>query len=360
MSKLTLSILRLVAKRQTVARKIAEIKDSNNIAVEDLKVEKRLRAIVQDQVNALELDNALATQIIDALLDFSKIAQREQVYRRKIISFLARNRIETVTIIGAGKMGGWFARYFKELGRKVVIVDSRSDLAKRRAKEIGCDFKSEVTKTRSDLIVVAIPISETWREIARLQKMFDHLEGCKAIIEISSVKGKGFAQNIEGRIPVVSIHPLFGSSAQNFQNNSLVIIRKQKNYSGKNLVSNIFPQFKIVELTAKDHDKQMALMLSLPHALAIAFADVLFREAVPMKARDLRTPSFGSMEELASRVFSENSKIYFEIQTRNESALQVLRHLNRSVKMLIDLFERGNEKKFRKIFEERRNFLTRS
>jgi prephenate dehydrogenase len=334
---------------------VGEIKLANRLQIHNAEVEKRLGTMVERYAETIGLDKELASRITDVLVDFSKKSQREQVYRSKITSFLRKNKIETVSVIGAGRMGGWFAKYFKQLGIEVTLIDTNTKLARKRAKELGCSFARDIAAAKSDLVLLAIPISQTFDEIESLQRTTDSKQ-CRAIIEISSVKGKGLDQisSRDSRIPVISIHPLFGSSAEPFGKNSLVVIQTTRNDGAmRNFVMNLFPQFEFAFLNAKAHDKQMALMLSLPHVLALAFADVISRDSKLIGA-PLTTPSYAALQELAAKVFSENSRVYFEIETRNEFTTRVLRHLKQSIRLLSSYFEKGSEPEFTKFFETRK------
>jgi prephenate dehydrogenase/chorismate mutase len=352
-SNLTLSVLKLLKNRQDIVQKVARIKESENLPVEDLAVEKRLRSRVIESAKRIALDETLASRVFDALLDSSKNAQRREMNREKIISFLQKNKIETVSIVGAGRMGGWFAGYFKELQRDVTLTDSKTSLAKLMAKKLGCRFARKANG--ADLVVVAVPISQTRQEIKKLQER----KLAKAIIEISSIKGKGFPRSSGDKIPILSIHPMFGSSAQYFGDNCMVFIQEadQNSMFQKNFVKQLFPQFQIVRLTARAHDKQMALTLSLPHTLALAFGDVLLRDSNLIGSKKITSQSFSAMKELATKVFSENSKVYFEIQSENEFSSRVLRHLGQAVRSLSDFFKNENETEFTKYFAKRRQAL---
>jgi prephenate dehydrogenase/chorismate mutase len=357
----TESIMKLVKRRQDLATKVAQIKSSSDLPIENLAVEKKLKEEVSKYASNIELDGRLAVEILDVLLSASKIAQRKIMFEKKIISFLRENKIKVVSIIGVGRMGRWFANYFKILGRKVVLFDARADFAKNLAKELGCDFAIDIRKiaTQSDLIFVAVPISKTRHTIDRLQdtlRKSNTRNHCKAIIEISSIKAEVLEHNFKGsQVPIISIHPLFGPSATQFGSNETIALVKQERSRNRGfasgLVKHLFPQFKVIEIQAKAHDKQMALMLSLPHTLALAFADVITRNSNLIKDKSAVTTSYSTLREFASKALAENPDVYYEIQSMNKFTPQVLKALGISVATLSLYLERGERLKFRKLFD---------
>jgi prephenate dehydrogenase/chorismate mutase len=358
---ITESIMKLAKSRQEIATRVAEVKSLGGLQVEDLEVEKKLKEHVSEYVAKIGLDKRIALEIIDILLDASKIAQRRRIFEQRIISFLREYKIGSISIVGAGKMGGWFASYFRALGRKVILLDRRISFAKKRAEELGCEFANDIhtIARQSGLIFVAVPMSRTSQEIRRLQETLDRAGTkyrCKAIIETSSVKSEVLRRSFKrSKVPIISIHPLFGESAPHFAKNTIAVIKSgetQKHSFSLAFVKHLFPQFNIFEIRAEAHDKQMALMLSLPHTLALAFGDVSTRNSTLINNKRMVTPSYSAMKDFASKVFSENPDVYYEIQSMNKFTPKVLQKLGVSIAMLSRYFEQGERLKFKKLFYE--------
>jgi prephenate dehydrogenase/chorismate mutase len=360
MSLLTLSILKDVKKRQNLAREIARIKDSQGkLEIENIKVEGELKKTVDRYSEEIKLDSLLASKITDILLESSKIAQRREIYGKKIISFFKMRGIHSMSIVGAGRMGGWFARYFRCLGIQVYLFDKNSDFARKRALELDCSIARDVQSLlQSDLIVVAIPISETMSEIRKL--LYGTNEGVqtKGIIEVSSIKGEISSQRIERpRVPIISIHPLFGASAPLFARNMIAVIKPDnaRDKSGLRLIKQIFPHYDVLQISAREHDKDMAVLLSLPHLFAIVFADVVSRNGFSKTRSKLVTPSYSAMKEFATRTLSENPDVYFEIQAKNKFARGVIKNLADSLDRISHYLESDDKAKFRELFQKASN-----
>lgn len=349
MRGLTNSILDLIRARQKLSLKIAEAKRAQGLAVEDKQVEARLIASVNEHANDIGLEEELAESIAWKLIESSKIAQRKDAYLEQIKEFLKSSKIKSVSIIGAGRMGGWFARYFRMLGASVVLYDENRSRGIEKARTLGCKTaRSMSDAATSDLVILAVPISATPKGIKELVELAANKQRAR-VVEISSVKDEiaksglldetGISRSIE----LYSIHPLFGSNANHFSVNNMV----QVNRLDSDFVESLFPHFRVFKMSWKEHDELMGLMLSLPHSLALVFADVLLKKKIP---KGLGSPSYDHMIELARKVLSESSGVYFEIQSINPNSRKVIDDAIRSLRQFNALTKDGPS--FRKFFEQ--------
>jgi len=89
-----------------------------------------------------------------------------------------------------------------------------------------------------------------------------------------------------------------------------------------------------------DHDRLMAYVLGLSHAVNIAFFTALAEsgEAAPRLAR-LSSTTFDAQLDVATRVASESPALYFEIQALNEYGGESLQALEEAVSRLRSLIE---------------------
>ncbi|MHB1908031.1 MAG: prephenate dehydrogenase/arogenate dehydrogenase family protein [Nitrososphaerales archaeon] len=356
MSAITKSILSLVKTRQDLARNIGKIKESMGTPIENVEVEEKLRQHVRSHSSLVGLEDKLALALTDVLIESSKEVQREQIFYRKIASFLRKRKIERILIVGAGRMGGWFASYFRSVGLEVILFDKDENIARKRAQELYCKHGTSIESTanESDLIIVAVPISETNREVSRLEKVLGN-SSPQAIIEVSSIK-QPIRNYKKVAVPIVSIHPLFGASSEHYEPNTVVLIQDNKRKSNRDfeLASGIFPHFKILQMSSKEHDKQMAFMLSLPHILALSFAKVISRNRFQLNDQ-MQTPSFFALSQLAANVFEENPEVYYEIQSSNEFTPKVLRELVKAIQKLSLCVEQKDRSAFKKFVKSSKN-----
>jgi chorismate mutase/prephenate dehydrogenase len=113
-----------------------------------------------------------------------------------------------------------------------------------------------------------------------------------------------------------------------------------------------------VEMSLEQHDRLIAFVLGLSHALNIAFFTALAESGadVPLLAQ-LSSTTFDAQLEVCRRVASENPWLYFEIQSLNEHGASALSALARSVDKIRRAVETGDAAAFVQLMERGRDYL---
>ena len=88
-------------------------------------------------------------------------------------------------------------------------------------------------------------------------------------------------------------------------------------------------------MSLDDHDRLIAYVLGLSHALNIAFFTALADsgEAVPRLAR-MSSTTFDAQLDVASQVAGESPELYYEIQSLNDYGAESLEALSKAVERL--------------------------
>src|SRR5690348_11717487 len=88
-------------------------------------------------------------------------------------------------------------------------------------------------------------------------------------------------------------------------------------------------------MSLDDHDRLIAYVLGLSHALNIAFFTALAEsgEAAPKLAK-LSSTTFDSQLDVASKVAQESPELYYEIQSLNDYGSESLEALSKAVERL--------------------------
>ncbi|MHB8565781.1 MAG: prephenate dehydrogenase/arogenate dehydrogenase family protein [Nitrososphaerales archaeon] len=355
--EITKSIIDLVGARQKLSQEVARIKRKQDLPIENLDVEARLAEDIVKYAKRLDVDEPLVRAILSEILSSSKIVQRRLYYSESIKYFLKENGIRTVSIIGAGRMGGWFAAYFLGLVPRLILYDANQEKARNLSRKLGVSRSSDLIQVadESDLAVVAVPISRTVPMIRRLVSLS---KGRKLrIIEVTSVKTpiiESGVLNPKQGVEIVSIHPIFGPDARHFGSNLIVQASSKKDLPSSEFIERLFPHYKILKMQAEDHDRVMSYLLTLPHTLALIFAKVILKnpELYGKGKGNLSGPSFDRIMQLTTRVLSENPNVYFEIQSMNRSNKMIDSQLEEA---FLELKKSRNDRRlFTKLFSEAR------
>jgi prephenate dehydrogenase len=266
--------------------------------------------------------------------------------------------MKVAIIGGAGRMGRWFARYFKSKGHAVIISDIEEEKARIIAEKEGFLFaKSNLDAVKdADLIMVSVNIESAPKVIEEIEK---DLKKDSIVTEISSIKThvmKALMNLAKDGITTLSIHPLFGSGARTLRGKKIAVIPVKDSRKEVNLVQNLFPKAIVDVISAEEHDRIMALTLSLPHFLNMVFALTLSNEDIN-NLRRFAGPSFTLQLILAESMLTEKPNIYASIQTMNKHTHPCLERLLKEAKALKEMIHQNKQEELISIFEKmHRNF----
>ena len=113
-----------------------------------------------------------------------------------------------------------------------------------------------------------------------------------------------------------------------------------------------------LDMGLEDHDRLIAYVLGLSHALNIAFFTALSEsgEAAPKLAR-MSSTTFDAQLLVSGAVARDNPRMYFEIQHLNEFGLDPLEALCESANRIRDLVSSGDEEGFVELMANGRDYL---
>jgi prephenate dehydrogenase len=211
-----------------------------------------------------------------------------------------------IAIIGAGAMGSWFAKHFKERGVQVIIFDIDPDKAKETAKSLGIKFASSVDDVLdSEIFLICVNISKTPQVVKEIGM---RLSKSQTLVEIASLKNK-VAQELEKlECNVLSIHPLFGPGAETIEGQNIAVITDLSDDQAKEKLLPLLTGANITECNLEEHEKSMAIVLSLPFAMNLVFID--FAKQVP---EALQGSTFLAQLSIANKVAQEQDDLKREL-----------------------------------------------
>ena len=122
-----------------------------------------------------------------------------------------------IAVIGAGKMGRWFAKFFLEQGISVVVSDKDKDKLLKIAEELKVETASNVDAVRSaDKVLICVPI-ENFEDV--IAEIHPYIRPEQEIMDICSVKE--LPVNIMHKYikngAILGTHPLFGPGVKSIK-----------------------------------------------------------------------------------------------------------------------------------------------
>jgi chorismate mutase / prephenate dehydrogenase len=319
-------ILELVGKRQETSREVARAKRSTGQATRDYNREREVLLAAREAARQYGIAPQLAENILRLLIR-SSLTTQEQASVQAQGTGTGRSAL---IIGGAGKMGRWFAEFMASQGFAVEIADPAG--APPGFAHVA-DWHDSPLK--HDFIVIATPLGLTdkiLRELAMRRPK-------GTIFDVGSLKSPlraGLNALKSHGCRVTSLHPMFGPDTELLSGRHVIFVEAgsaEATQAARDLFASTMVEQVVMSLD--DHDRLIAYVLGLSHALNIAFFTALAEsgEAAPRLAK-LSSTTFDSQLDVASKVAQESPELYFEIQSLNDYGAESLEALAQAIERL--------------------------
>ncbi|MEW6743965.1 MAG: prephenate dehydrogenase/arogenate dehydrogenase family protein [Planctomycetota bacterium] len=342
-------LLRAAAERQRISFEIGRLKRELGLPPRDFQQEKvvvqRARALAGQLGLAADLAESLLLTLIRSSLT---VQERDSVVHHGVGSGRS-----ALVIGGAGKMGRWFVRFLDSQGFAVEVADPAGPLS-------GFPHASDWRDSglAHDLIVLAAPLRVSGAILHELATASPP----GLVFDIGSVKGplrSGLIAMAEAGLHVTSLHPMFGPDTELLSGRHIVFVDvgvREATAEAKGLFASTMAIQ--VDLDLESHDRVMAFVLGLSHALNIAFASALAEsgETAPALAR-LSSTTFDEQLRVTEKVAGENPHLYFEIQSLNPYGTESLAALLYAVERLRATVRAGDEPAFVELMSRGRDYI---
>jgi chorismate mutase/prephenate dehydrogenase len=342
-------LVELVARRQALSEQVAAVKRATGRATRDFGREREVILRGRNTAARLGVSPDLAESLLRQLIQ-SSLATQEHA---RVAAQAQGSGKRALVIGGHGKMGGWFAEFLASQGFRVAIADPKGGFGGFDTVE---DWQSDPLDF--DLIVLATPLSTTTRLLELLARRAPR----GLIFDLGSLKTPlraGLDALVKAGCRVTSLHPMFGPDTALLSGRHVIFIDLGNPDALREAQDLFAPTMaERVVMGLDEHDRLIAYVLGLSHALNIAFFTALADsgEAAPRLAR-LSSTTFDSQLEVASRVAAESPDLYYEIQSLNDYGGESLLALQKAVERLVATVKSGNAAEFTAIMNRGRAYL---
>jgi chorismate mutase / prephenate dehydrogenase len=349
LTELDSQLIELVARRQALSEQVAAVKRATGRATRDFGREREVILRGRNTAARLGVSPDLAESLLRQLIQ-SSLATQEQA---RVAAQAHGSGKRALVIGGRGKMGGWFAEFLASQGFRVAIADPTGGIP---GFDTVADWENDALDF--DLIVLATPLSATTRLLEILAKRKPR----GLIFDLGSLKTplrSGLEALVKAGCRVTSLHPMFGPDTELLSGRHVIFIDLGNADALREAQELFAPTMaERVVMGLDEHDRLIAYVLGLSHALNIAFFTALADsgEAAPRLAK-MSSTTFDSQLEVASRVAAESPDLYFEIQSLNDYGGESLLALQQAVERLVETVKSGNAAEFTDIMTRGRAYL---
>ena len=343
-------LISLVAERKRISEEVARVKRATGYPTRDFEREREVILAARSIATELGVSPALAEDLLRLLIR-SSLTTQEQA---SVVARGTGSGRRVLVIGGAGKMGRWFVEFLASQGFAVEIADPAAGPPGVARVE---DWRK--TDLKHDYIVLATPLGVTdaiLRELALRRPT-------GVIFDVGSLKSPlraGLVALKSHGCKVTSIHPMFGPDTELLSGRHVIFVKSLGSPEALAAARELFAptMAELVEMTLDEHDRLIAYVLGLSHALNIAFFTALAEsgEAAP-KLAQLSSTTFDSQLDVASLVAQESPDLYYEIQSLNDYGAESLEALSQAVERIRTAVVSQDQAAFAALMRQGRDYL---
>jgi chorismate mutase/prephenate dehydrogenase len=343
-------LLELVAERARLGSEIGSVKRATGAPSRDFRQEREVVERARETAASLKLPPRLADDLMLVLIR-SALAVQERDELRTTAGGTGKRAL---VLGGAGKMGRWFVHFLASQGFEVELADPKAPPGDVKRFQ---DWRD--ADLSHDLVVVAAPLLTT-NEIL-LEMARDPPKGL--VFDIGSLKSplrRGLKAMAEAKARITSVHPMFGPDTDLLSGRHVIFVDVGVPEATEEAQALFASTMAVrVSMDLESHDRLIAYVLGLSHALNIAFFTALAEsgEAAP-RLSTLSSTTFDEQLAVSKKVAGENPGLYFEIQSLNDYGTESLTALLYAVERLRSVVRAQDASGFAALMERGREYLT--
>jgi len=220
-------------------------------------------------------------------------------------------------ILGAGKMGVWFAKFCKENGEEVILADRNDAKLVRIGKELEvetADFTTAVQNADTVMICVSINAFEDV-----VKKIAPFVREGQPVLDICSVKEqpvKIMHQHLKKGL-ILGTHPVFGPGSKGVKHKAYILTptnAKEHTFAEKYKGWLEKVGARVFTMTPKRHDELMSVVLGLPHFVGLVACDTLLEQADFPDTKTVAGTTYRMLFTLAEVTALETPDLYASLQ----------------------------------------------
>jgi len=220
-------------------------------------------------------------------------------------------------IIGAGKMGRWFTKFFLEEGDSIIVSSRTKEKLLKIRDELGVEIADNVNAVKkADRVLICVPI-ENFETVVK--EIHSHVRPDQVVMDICSIKEepvKTMHKYIKTGI-TLGTHPVFGPGAKSIEKQNFVLTpvgNKEKRFAREFKSWLEQRRANVFIMSPRKHDELMSVVLGLPHFLGLIVCDTLLNYPNFLETKKVAGASYKMLLTLAEAVASEETEFYTSLQ----------------------------------------------
>ncbi len=223
-------------------------------------------------------------------------------------------------ILGAGKMGIWFAKFCIDKGDIVIVADRKKDKLELVKKELNIEVTSDFGEAvrNADRVMICVSISafeETVKKIA------SNVRQGQPIMDICSIKEypvKVMHEYLTAGL-TLGTHPLFGPGSKGVKHKTYILTptnSKEREYAEGFKKWLEKEEAHVFIMSPQKHDELMTVVLGLPHFLGLVACETLIEQPDFLETKKVAGTTYRMLFTLAEASAMETPDLYANLQTK--------------------------------------------
>jgi chorismate mutase/prephenate dehydrogenase len=354
LDELDRQLLQIIAQRQATSREIARVKRATGYPTRDYAREREVILGARSRAESIGVSADVAETVIRLLIR-SSLTTQEQA---SVAAHGSGSGRRALVIGGAGKMGAWFTAFLSSQGFEVEVADPKAAAGGVAAAGVNSIADWRQSALAHDFIVVAAPLGATNTILQQLAERKPR----GVVFDLGSLKSPlraGLTALRSAGIAVTSLHPMFGPDTELLSGRHVIFIDLGNSEALAQARALFAPTMaEQVVMGLDEHDRLIAYVLGLSHAVNIAFFTALAEsgESAPRLVR-LSSTTFDAQFDIASNVAAESPELYYEIQHLNDFGAESLDALARAVEAVRSAVFSGDQARFTALMRQGHEYV---
>jgi prephenate dehydrogenase len=224
-----------------------------------------------------------------------------------------------IAIVGAGKMGVWFAKFFVQKGFTVILADRKKEKWAKLRKDLNVNFSDSFNQAvqGADQILICVSIN-AFEEVVRTISPDVH-EG-QVVMDICSIKEepvKIMHQYIKDAT-ILGTHPVFGPGSNGVKHKAYILTPtnpKEQEFAEQFKKWLEQEEAHVFIMPPKKHDELMSIVLGLPHFIGLVACETLLEQENLPETKRVAGTTYRMLFTLAEATALESPDLYACLQT---------------------------------------------
>jgi prephenate dehydrogenase len=223
-----------------------------------------------------------------------------------------------IAVIGAGKMGVWFAKFFLSKDYDVVLADRKKEkLEKQKNLLVDLTTNFEEAVQNADQILICVSINAIEEVVKAISPTIHEGQIVMDICSIKEAPVKTMHKYLKAAT-VLGTHPVFGPGSNGVKHKAYVLTptnAKEQEFAEKFRHWLEHEEAHVFIMTPKKHDELMSVVLGLPHFLGLVACETLLEQKDLPETKKVAGTTYRMLFTLAEATVLETPDLYASVQT---------------------------------------------